>query len=82
VQPASVVPHGELECPLSLNFQPFIYPIHYALVGENEINQQVGIVDHAVRCIVVDSDWKRVGVETILVAPRVAMGALKSVNQA
>jgi hypothetical protein len=46
-------------------------------VGENKIVQQVGRVDIAVQCMVVNSDWKRVRVETDLVAPWIAMGALK-----
>jgi hypothetical protein len=47
------------------------------LVGESKIVQQVGRVDIAVRCIVVNSNWKRVRVETDLVAVWIAMGALK-----
>ncbi len=39
----------------------------------------MGRADHAVRCVVVDSNWKRVRVETDLAAaPWVAMGALSS----
>jgi hypothetical protein len=51
--------------------------IHWALVGENKIVQQVGRVDITVRCMVVHSSWKRVRVKMDLVAPRIAMGALK-----
>jgi hypothetical protein len=77
VPPAIVVPDGDLECPPSLNFKPVIYPIYHALVGENKITQQVERVDIAVRCMEVNSDWKRVRVETDLVAPQITMGALK-----
>jgi hypothetical protein len=37
----------------------------------------VGIVDVAVKCMVVNSDWKRVRVKMDLVASQIAMGALK-----
>jgi hypothetical protein len=77
VRPAIVVHDGELECPLSLNFEPLIYPIYCALFGENKVLQQVRIVDHAVRCVVVNSNWKRVRVKMDLVPSWFAMGALK-----
>jgi hypothetical protein len=60
-----------------LEFQPLIYPIYHAHIGENEVLQQGGRVDHAVRCVVVDSNWKRVRVKTDLVAPWVDLGSLK-----
>ncbi len=37
----------------------------------------MGRVDHAVRCMGVDSDWKRVRVKAVLFALWVATGALK-----
>jgi hypothetical protein len=37
----------------------------------------VGRVDIAVQCMVVNSNWKRVRVKMDLVAPWIAMGALK-----
>jgi hypothetical protein len=39
----------------------------------------VGRISHAVRCVVFDSDWKRVKINTDLVTPwaLVALGALK-----
>ncbi len=37
----------------------------------------MGRVDIAVRCMVVNSSWKRVRVKTDLVAPQIAMGTLK-----
>ena len=37
----------------------------------------MGKVDHALRCVVVDSNWKRARFKTDFVAPWVASGALK-----
>jgi hypothetical protein len=72
-----IICNCELECPLSSNFKPLIYPIYCALVRENEVLQQVERVDHAVRWVVVNSDWKRVRVKTDVFAVWVALGSLK-----
>ncbi len=67
-----------LNVPISLDWHPISYPIIYcALVRENKIVQQVGRVDIAVQCMVVNTDRKRVKVKTDLDAPLIAMGALK-----
>ena len=51
-----VVGNAEPECSLAKNCQPFMYPIDFVHIRENQVVEKIRGVGHAVRGMIIDAD--------------------------
>ena len=72
-----VIKDAEPECSLAKNCQPFMYPIDFVHIRENQVVEKIRGVGHAVQGMIIDADRKCVQVKMNLATHRIPLDASK-----